>query len=187
MPTTRPVLSAISVPSRAGARPSGRMPTRFLRRAVQKMLRDPVGAGKIARRPCGACRWTRPDWLPPDRCSRRCHGRKGKAPLPAAGCRARPDRWAALRPRPATRGRLVRHRLPSMRNLEAVFAGIAGAADDGGRAGDGDAFGLHECQLGDARRMALQHIGRQRALAAPAARGRGAASSVAAPFSFSPI
>ena len=42
LPTTRPFLSVISVPSRAGARPSGRMPTLLIAGAPFKVVRGPV-------------------------------------------------------------------------------------------------------------------------------------------------
>ncbi len=167
----RPVLSAISVPSRAGARPSGRMPTRLRAAPSKSCDHDLFGRRESPCPSCGACRSPRSGWPRPARSSRRCRGHRGRARLPGAANRAHPGRSAALPARPAARGRRFSASLACHGNLEAVLAGIAGARDRAVDAIEFSARRRHECERlqpsGNGAPARLRPWGP----AAPAARG----------------
>ena len=107
-PIGLPAASVIAVPSRAGARPSGRMPTRLRAGPSASCAQDRRRRRESRPRRGGACRSPRRDRPRPGSSSRRCRGRRGTARLRAAANRARrarsarpPARRAApRRPRP---------------------------------------------------------------------------------------
>ena len=78
--------------------------------------------------------------------SRRCRGRRGRARLPAAACRARPGRSAS---RSSASSSAARSSASSAGDgdLEAVLAGVAGAGDHSSRhAADAELAAAHEAR-----------------------------------------
>ena len=125
------------MPSRAGARPSGRMPTSCRCGPVGQLAQDHVGAREAALARAGA-------W----RSSRRARPRPGvvvgvdvvaveaQARPPGAANRARPGRPAPPRAASSRRRASASASRGGDRDLEAVLAGVAAARDPAGDAGD---------------------------------------------------
>ncbi len=139
--------------ARAGARPSGRMPTRQrVRRRCRAGRGSPRRPGKshavaaaLADRPRSGR--PRPAWS-----ARRCRCRRGRARPPAAANRARPGRPAPPRARPAARCASASAWSARNRDLEPVLAGVAGAARPGtGMPAMRDRGDAHERQRGGLR------------------------------------
>ncbi len=82
---------------------------------------------------------------------RRCRCRRGRARPPAAANRARRGRPARPRARPARRSRQCLGAVGGDGNLEPVLAGVAGARDQAGDAGQRDGGDAHERQRGGLR------------------------------------